>query len=735
MENGKDPLLYRIWISLPLMGLFMEWLIPLKPLDVMSVSREWFGVMYIFTGLLLLLGVFCFKWAISLPLYGLCTAGVWVYVIRLSGGETGPLSSFTLLLQDVKLLVSTGNFSMMSQESRMLVLMIGWALLVYSVQSLALLRSSVLLFAAATLLYLFCLETLLNLPVYGDIIRTSALILMLQGMVHLSRLRESGKSHVIHRSVYSLWGFSLVGLVLVLVVGSWAGGSITQAKPTARISLQQAADRLADWVRTGYNGGEAAAVTGYNLSGEEDDMGVPLHQGNRIYFTAQTPIATYWRGETFSEYNGRKWSEPEDTVNTGYAPGVIPGERDNPSAGMKTVIQQITFEQPLLQSFPLFGGGMIAEVMDLQLSAARSALPAAIEHNTDAGTVRVMLDRGQPQVEGYTVKVDIPDSDPQRLGSESGVDPKLVRERYLQLPNGLPERVRNLAAEITRGAANRYEQVEAVKSYLNEHETYTLETRVPPEGQDFVDDFLFETHEGYCNHFSTAMTVLLRSKGIPARYVKGFAPGIQDVGHQDRYIISEGDAHSWVEVYFPESGWIPFDPTPALAISSGTAQPVSSLHQMSASGGDLLLKYAGLAAKELFRTVDFFWSKKLIWGTGFALAGLLTLIVISFMPWLKLLPLWLRLHVTRRRFPAKDDLLKCARPVWAALDRRFGAAPAGFTVREYMDSLPVEQEEMRSLLYDFTADWERIAYDEGPLDRSRCIAFMRRCLRISKKVA
>ncbi|MEC0240689.1 transglutaminase-like domain-containing protein [Paenibacillus dokdonensis] len=735
MENGKDPLLYRIWISLPLMGLFMEWLIPLKPLNVMSVSMEWFGAMYVFTGLLLLLGVFCLRWALSLPIYGMFTLGVWAYVIRQSGEEFRFLSSLSLLWRDAGLLVSTGEFSMMSQESRMLVLMIGWALLVYSVQSLALLRSSVLLFAAATLLYLLCLETLLNLPVYGDIIRTSALILMLQGMVHLSRLRESGKSHAIPKSVYSIWGFSLAAAVLLLVAGGWAGGSLTQPKPTARISLQQAAERIADWVRTGYNGGEAEAVTGYNLSGAEEDMGLPLHQGNRIYFTAETPVATYWRGETFSEYNGRKWSEPDGDVKTGYAPGVITGQAENTAAGLKTITQQITFEQPLLQSFPLFGGGVVAEVLDLQLSPAGTALPAAIERNSEAGTVKVMLDRGQPQVEGYTVKVNIADADAKRLSSESGADPQPVQARYLQLPGELPQRVKNLADEITKSAVNRYEQVEAVKSYLKEHESYTLETRVPPEGQDFVDDFLFETHAGYCNHFSTAMTVLLRSEGIPARYVKGFAPGKQDLSQPGRYQVSEGDAHSWVEVYFPESGWVPFDPTPGFTLSSELSQPTSVLHQMSTAGSDVFLKISDLAVKGLFSTIDFIWSKKLILAAIVFLAGMLALMTVQLMPWLRFMPVWFRLHGTRQRFPGRDELLRSARPVWAALARRFGAMPTGITVREYVNALPVEKEDLRMLLYDFATDWERIAYDEGPMDRGRCIAYMRRCLRISKKVA
>ncbi|WP_036738254.1 transglutaminase-like domain-containing protein, partial [Paenibacillus zanthoxyli] len=101
---------------------------------------------------------------------------------------------------------------------------------------------------------------------------------------------------------------------------------------------------------------------------------------------------------------------------------------------------------------------------------------------------------------------------------------------------------------------------------------YTLDTRVPPEGADFVDDFLFTEKKGYCVHFASAMTVLLRSSGIPARYVQGYAPGRKAAGPgPQRYMVTQGDAHAWVEVYFPGAGWVPLDPTPASA--AGPALP------------------------------------------------------------------------------------------------------------------------------------------------------------------
>ena len=123
-----------------------------------------------------------------------------------------------------------------------------------------------------------------------------------------------------------------------------------------------------------------------------------------------------------------------------------------------------------------------------------------------------------------------------------------------------------MAREITAGADNPYDKARAVEQFLQTGGDFRYETRdvpVPEENQDFVDQFLFDTKRGYCNHFSSAMVVLLRAADVPARWVKGFAPG-ETEWEDDRYRVTvrNADAHSWVEVYFNGIGWIPFEPTP-----------------------------------------------------------------------------------------------------------------------------------------------------------------------------
>jgi hypothetical protein len=143
--------------------------------------------------------------------------------------------------------------------------------------------------------------------------------------------------------------------------------------------------------------------------------------------------------------------------------------------------------------------------------------------------------------------------------------PPNIRATYLQLPP-LDPRVTDLARQSTAAAANSYDKAVALQSYLQTHFVYTLD-QGSSTSSDPLANFLFVRKAGHCEYFATAMTVMLRSLGIPARYINGFQTGeYNDVGGD--YIVRASDAHSWVEAYFPGRGWITFDPTPAGETSS-----------------------------------------------------------------------------------------------------------------------------------------------------------------------
>jgi transglutaminase-like putative cysteine protease len=150
------------------------------------------------------------------------------------------------------------------------------------------------------------------------------------------------------------------------------------------------------------------------------------------------------------------------------------------------------------------------------------------------------------------------------LSDATGDDPQYIRDRYLQLPTTVTERTKALTNDIIAGAGNRYEQALAIQNYLRENYAYDEKVKAPPADQDVVDYFLFESKRGYCEYFASSMVVMLRSAGVPARIAAGFreVPFDQSAGG---YLYREKQAHTWVEVFFPGYGWIPFEPTPGVA--------------------------------------------------------------------------------------------------------------------------------------------------------------------------
>jgi hypothetical protein len=147
--------------------------------------------------------------------------------------------------------------------------------------------------------------------------------------------------------------------------------------------------------------------------------------------------------------------------------------------------------------------------------------------------------------------------------SNSTIDyPSQISSRYLQLPESVPQRVLDLANRITTGADSPFSKAERIETYLRNSYPYSLEVPAPPEGRDVVDYFLFEAPGGFCSYYASAMTVMLRAVGVPARLVTGYAMGEYEPARNAYHVIA-ADAHAWVEVYFTDYGWVEFEPTAA----------------------------------------------------------------------------------------------------------------------------------------------------------------------------
>ena len=247
----------------------------------------------------------------------------------------------------------------------------------------------------------------------------------------------------------------------------------------------------------------------------------------------------YWRGAIFDRYTGAGW-EPlpidQPTSSTPLTETVPPGRY---TLAQKFQIVSLQDDRLFAASQPVHGSDGTA-----LLSAANDPSTSLVRGRT-----------GQYEVVSWAPNVSAND-----LAGDSTDYPPEIRVRYLQLPDTLPSRVRELAGRLTRGAASPYDKAVRVQDYLRLTYPYRLDVPAPPPNRDVVDYFLFDSPGGFCSYYASAMAVMLRSVGVPARVVTGFASGNYN-GQERQYDVPASAAHAWVEVYFPTYGWIEFEPT------------------------------------------------------------------------------------------------------------------------------------------------------------------------------
>ena len=237
-------------------------------------------------------------------------------------------------------------------------------------------------------------------------------------------------------------------------------------------------------------------------------------------------------------------------------------------------------EEPLTGTISEYGPLSEDSQANIRLVTEREALAGRfldVQWDADAsGNLTTIYVTGQipvyDDVESVAPRQSIPANGSYRVrGSESEATlaelqqagtsiPDWVMQRYLQLPDTITPRTTELAYEITAGSASVYDKAKAIETYLRQAITYDTDVGAPPDDRDVVDYLLFENPRGYCEHYATAMTVMLRTLGIPARVVAGYAPGTWDAD-LGGYLYLQSNAHAWVEVFIAGYGWIPFEPT------------------------------------------------------------------------------------------------------------------------------------------------------------------------------
>jgi transglutaminase-like putative cysteine protease len=265
----------------------------------------------------------------------------------------------------------------------------------------------------------------------------------------------------------------------------------------------------------------------------------------------------YWRSNVYDIYTGTGWvsSEAEDKQ---YAAGDATFETIPP--GYRLLTQDFSLKHE--DDSRLYWSGMLYS-SDRPFEAAWRTMPGSISADSS-----IPFNGADPlgalnTSHTYRVESFIPEASVDEMRAAGRSYPSVIALRYLALPQNIPERVYALARRLTATYATPYDQARAIERYLRETYPYTLEVSAPPAGVDVADYFLFDLKKGYCDYYATSMAVLARAAGIPARLVTGYASGTYDAPSAE-YRVTALNAHSWVEIYVPGTGWVEFEPTAGL---------------------------------------------------------------------------------------------------------------------------------------------------------------------------
>ena len=290
---------------------------------------------------------------------------------------------------------------------------------------------------------------------------------------------------------------------------------------------------------------------------------------------ADSPIL--WRGTVLDTYADNTWWSSPASMPAGS--GVYPPAATIPPGPLEGPVRDDAARIDIALPYPAFSGIVVApgRVTNIQSQSQVIGQPGFL----------VLAPGGAPtagaeSTDAYLV-TSIPTTDIHSVRGPSGATPDgvaTVDPIWTTLPPTVPARVRDLGRSIVTPTTDPAEAVLLVEDFVRHRAQYTLDPPLPGRGEDAVDDFLFDSHQGFCEHFASAEVVLLRAAGIPARVVTGYSTGT-DNGDGSRTFHGT-DAHAWVEAWLPGHGWVSSDPTAGAQLAE-TGHGLSAItHRLSA---------------------------------------------------------------------------------------------------------------------------------------------------------
>ncbi|WP_312476356.1 transglutaminaseTgpA domain-containing protein [Neobacillus sp.] len=466
------------------------------------------------------------------------------------------LKSFSKDLMDNIGFLQARQWNDLSNEFRTLLFFILLWLMVYLIHYWLLNRQKIFIFFFMTLVYITVLDTFTLYSAKAAIVRTVITGFAVMGLLTYYRITQKEKVND-DRSILRKWMVPLVGMIALSVLIGIAAPKAAPIWPDPVPYFTAAKDK------GGNEGSGGISRIGYGTNDER--LGGPFIGDNKPVFMYKANGKNYWKVETKDMYTGKGWipsgSTPIPFMEGDLAPVYsIPEKVET----IKETAQVFFYTNYSSLSFIIYPAG-IQKILEVEPKAPKL-------NKFEIDTTKEKINSFSRDISSYKVDFGIPKYKAVDLMLTTEFDSTVMGpefyQKYTYLPEGLPLRIKQLTEEITVGKSNWFDKAQAVEGYFS-NSGYSYDQKkvaLPGDKDDYVDQFLFDTKRGYCDNFSTSMAVMLRTIGIPTRWVKGFTGGDfmeYSKGGESRqiYQITNNNAHSWVEVFFPNQGWVPFEPT------------------------------------------------------------------------------------------------------------------------------------------------------------------------------
>jgi len=458
------------------------------------------------------------------------------------------------------------------------------------------------------------------LKLWMNVVLLVVIFLLWHTLLHYRSLDERTFSKLMKRPLAVFVPFIAVLSVITMVGISLPYGPPLLEDPYALWKKSKGESVPAFLGEKGYGGvtpSDLLSSSGY--SRDSSQLGGGFNFDYSPALTVTTSQKGYLKGETKATYDGKGWIDDDigqvESIRTLYP---FTSERE-PLAQYAEVEQKITVHREE-QQLALFANGTPFQLQEMHYDASAPDEEQRIEilpnhyklddhtwNPTTSSIVAATKENFLP-ITSYTLISAALIIDQQGLkeseaafGLQSSLDDKEAQNAYLSVPDVVPARVYELAQTVTEAGSNDYERALLLEQHLRMNYSYTNKpdlSLLSGDSDDFVDQFLFELMQGYCDYFSTAMVIMARTLDMPARWVIGYTAGSNELeamydsnpymmeqmqaDTSGTYTIRNADAHSWVEIYFDGYGWVAFEPTPGFSIPQqfGSDSPESLLSEL-----------------------------------------------------------------------------------------------------------------------------------------------------------